>query len=910
MRILQIAEEEKLSQGLTDDINKRLRNALIYDSKEQFSAYNEFVGEEHSNEDDVISNQTDHSVSYGKMTATKDPSDIDEVVHHHDSDTESFYNIWGEEDEWLYSTELRNVVRNLHRGFNKKYNREAKEEKLFELLMSETEKEKKNEETKKNKMKLTKEMFEAGDICKQFKCNKKTKTKLIKQYALLQNDQESMIKRESTPLIDEQNNAVIVWSISDNVFPKLRLDSPEEVRCVEFNPRNGNTVVGGLTNGQICIWDIEGKLETIGSDLSMSEKEKQHKKHLNMHMNWSLDVNFKTRIRPTALSAIIESHERTVTAIQWIHPMTKITSLGKFISTEQGKFSDQFISSSLDGTIKLWDLQPKSMPTHQKTPTNCRFGYPKKLLSNKSPLSVLNNHLKPSYSIKIREPAVEPLNSTTHSPITALSFEIPSMQYRYISDKPLTIGKRQYEYIPIEPSDINRTLVVGTVMGEVGVVTWEGYDTYPRDGSVEECKHIWWKQMHDGPINCIKRNLFVPDIHLVSGGKVVSIWSLKYNNGPIWWKRFHDFTNSILWSSTHPTKFRVSFNNSGVIQFWNFMVHTHQPYYTADIFLKDGLIASLSAPYPQFNYIGADSVMYAKGINNMVNYKKNRIICFSDSAGTVMIMTIRATLLTPDEILETGNLFQEECDWLKGLDAWNERYKKEFGVLGENDVDDHDYKSIQSYDQSHVAESEHIQPVLSRDQIQKAICEETFNWYINRRGPQTRLGKMKDEFLQREKQYMVETMMKKKNVSQQQIDEYYYKIMNKGGNKTEEISIIRSEADKKYRDIINKLLVSDHTEEYKFDAGLKRNTEPEDSNLIFIELQKISMLNIKKEKEKCINHINNNHYRSEKVNWAKVFDFVEKEDKNILNDPNTFKTNFRSIRQKMLERYKNENMKQ
>lgn len=39
--------------------------------------------------------------------------------------------------------------------------------------------------------------------------------------------------------------------------------------------------------------------------------------------------------------------------------------------------------------------------------------------------------------------------------------------------------------VPIEPSDINRTLVVGTVMGEVGVVTWEGYDTYPRDGSVE-----------------------------------------------------------------------------------------------------------------------------------------------------------------------------------------------------------------------------------------------------------------------------------------------------------------------------------------------------------------------------------------------------------------------------------------
>jgi len=38
----------------------------------------------------------------------------------------------------------------------------------------------------------------------------------------------------------------------------------------------------------------------------------------------------------------------------------------------------------------------------------------------------------------------------------------------------------------------------------------------------------------------------------------------------------------------------------------------------------------------------------------------------------------------------------------------------------------------------------------------------------------------------------------------------------------------------------------------------------------------------------------NNHYKSEEVNWDQVFDFVKKEDKNILNDPNIFKkSNFR-----------------
>jgi len=39
--------------------------------------------------------------------------------------------------------------------------------------------------------------------------------------------------------------------------------------------------------------------------------------------------------------------------------------------------------------------------------------------------------------------------------------------------------------VPEEPNDPNHILVVGTIMGQIGVVTWEGYDTYPQDGNVE-----------------------------------------------------------------------------------------------------------------------------------------------------------------------------------------------------------------------------------------------------------------------------------------------------------------------------------------------------------------------------------------------------------------------------------------
>ncbi|XP_029341055.1 uncharacterized protein LOC107882537 [Acyrthosiphon pisum] len=259
--------------------------------------------------------------------------------------------------------------------------------------------------------------------------------------------------------------------------------------------------------------------------------------------------------------------------------------------------------------------------------------------------------------------------------------------------------------------------------------------------------------------------------------------------------------------------------------------------------------------------------MFAHGVNDMMNYKKNRIICFSDSAGTVMVMTIRASILKPNEIEEIGSRFQKELDWLTGLDDWNDMYKREFGPLGEYDLDDHDYKAMQSDEQPHAVERELIQPILSQDQIKKTICDETFNWYINRRGPQTRLGKLKYEYIQREKQYMVEAMMKKKNVSQKQFDEYYDGIINKSDSKTEEISIIRSEADKKYRDIINKLLAANHTDEYKFDPGLKRKPALADQKLLNVELQKLWTLDFKIEREKFIDYVNKNHYKSEEVNW-------------------------------------------
>ncbi|XP_060848211.1 dynein axonemal intermediate chain 3-like isoform X2 [Rhopalosiphum padi] len=935
MRIIQLTDDEKNNQQHSHDIDRQLRNSLIYVSHEQISTYNDLplVNSDNGtlideniiikdgqseltdeNEYEIQNNEMHDTKKSANMMSITNKNEYDnnmDVIDHHDSDTESFYNIWGDDEEWLYDNKLRNAVRNIHREFNKKYDREAREEKLFRLLKSEakyTEKKNKLDDMEKERIKLTKDMFEAGDMSQKLKYqlefkSKKRRKSLSKHKSMI-NDEVPKNKSENIPIMDDQNNSVFIWSVNDNIFPKLRLESAEEVRCIEFNPRHGNTVVGGLKNGQISIWDIEGKLETTGlNDLNMSEKEKKHHKHLWEHMKWSLDVEFETRIKPAALSAILESHLSTVTAIQWIHPTNEITPLGAFINVQEGQFSDQFFSASMDGTIKLWDLKSTPMPRIiKKSTTNTSFNQPEKLNNYKSPLSIYNNCLKPSYTIIIREP-----EKTTHSPITALSFEIPLMHYKYTSDKPLSIGKRLFEYVPTKSNDPNRILVVGSIMGQIGVVTWNGYDTHQQGRNSEECKNIWWGQVHDGPINYIKRNVFYPDIHLVCGGHVVSIWSLSYKGGPVWWKRFNDLTNSVLWSTTHPAEFRVSFNTNGILQFWNFMKHTHKPYYTTDIFISDGLIATLSAPYSPIHFIDTEWLTFTEGLHEVLNYKKNELISFSDSTGTIMMITTDAVVMEPNTIEEVGRVFQKEVIWRKELDAWNSKYKEEFRSIAENDEDGRDYKAIKSYKPNSV-HSDNIQPTLSQEQIKRNIIDETLNWCFNQKGPQTRLGKMRDKYLQREKRHMIEAMMKKKNIDQKQLEEYFKGIEENKYDK-DDITNMKFEANESYRDIVNKILSAEQTKEHILDVDSKRG-ESVDMKKTVEKIQQLLVTDIAIEKEKLSNYIKNSPFKADQEDWAEVIEFAEKNVRNRLNDPTLLKSPaLRLMRREWAKKYINEGYK-
>lgn len=60
---------------------------------------------------------------------------------------------------------------------------------------------------------------------------------------------------------------------------------------------------------------------------------------------------------------------------------------------------------------------------------------------------------------------------------------------------------------------------------------------------------------------------------------------------------------------------------------------------------------------------------------------------------------------------------------------------------------------------------------------------------------------------------MIEAMMKKKNVDEKQLEEYFKGVETKKYDE-DDMAKIRLEADETYKDIVNKLMAAGHTAEY------------------------------------------------------------------------------------------------
>lgn len=162
------------------------------------------------------------------------------------------------------------------------------------------------------------------------------------------------------------------------------------------------------------------------------------------------------------------------TGISWVEPhheFSKTGNLSRLESEEDAppKYSMQFLTSSLDGTILIWDLndrpsfqhgdyRPKKLKRLKKKPSALQVDV--------SPFRVLNLNLKPKYRINVTK-------GNKKNKIVAITRSNASFcSLRYEEKNPVQVKKRDvkerviFKPIMTEVTSIKPEIKIGTVEGQ------------------------------------------------------------------------------------------------------------------------------------------------------------------------------------------------------------------------------------------------------------------------------------------------------------------------------------------------------------------------------------------------------------------------------------------------------------
>lgn len=218
-------------------------------------------------------------------------------------------------------------------------------------------------------------------------------------------DQKITAEEIGTKLVNE-TNPVLLWSFDDFLYPKLRLEAPREVTFLSFCPYDADILIGGMSTGQLVIWDLTDRLANIENVDPMTFEQEEIRDRYHFLMQWS---KFKENgrenvVEPVAITPYDISHTKSVTSIKWLNRKHCIATSGLIREAKPDELFRQFVSSSLDGSISFWDLDFIN-------PNDLKRGDAKRKSSDRqmpteyiSPYAKLNDVIRPVYTISCERP--------------------------------------------------------------------------------------------------------------------------------------------------------------------------------------------------------------------------------------------------------------------------------------------------------------------------------------------------------------------------------------------------------------------------------------------------------------------------------------------------------------------------
>ncbi|RZC37985.1 WD repeat-containing protein 63, partial [Asbolus verrucosus] len=338
-------------------------------------------------------------------------------------------------------------------------------------------------------------------------------------------------------------NPVLFWSFTDDLKPKLILETPRPVFALSCCPYNENLVVGGCVNGQIILWDISNKLNRVEEEEILILKQQKYREYMFSLMNWMKNIFDLALIRPTAVSDLKYSHKGCVNAIYWMSPFHSVSKTGTVEKIdEDASHSLQFLSSAEDGSVMIWDLlkKPTIVPGGFKSSRKLKRlkKRPSALSVDESPFKELHLNLKPIYKINItstlENPRILSISSffgryfnTIYETATRGSKRCLKLSERLIYKPVLEI----YNSCP------RKNFFVGTMEGDFIQASWDGQEF--DSGEIvnwENCRFTSHGKYHDGPVVNVDYSP-VNDTILSVGGRVFALWREDFPNQPILWRK-------------------------------------------------------------------------------------------------------------------------------------------------------------------------------------------------------------------------------------------------------------------------------------------------------------------------------------------------------------------------------------